>query len=107
MTLIASVLIPNIAIAVARRDQPALADHPLILYAAERQRAIVTAASDDTGATAGMPLRQAITRCPQAVYLAADPERDRQACVALGNLLETFSPRVALQMLGPDAIIDL
>ena len=98
MTLIASVQIPNIAIAVARRDQPALADHPLILYAAERQRTIVAAASDDTGATAGMPLRQAITRCPQAVYQAAHPERDRQACIALGNLLESFSPRVVFSM---------
>ena len=107
MTLIASVQIQNIAIAVARRDQPALADHPLILYAAERQRTIVAAASDDTGATAGMPLRQAITRCPQAVYQAADPERERQACVALGNLLETFSPRVVFSMAGADAIVEL
>lgn len=107
MTLIASVQIQNIAIAVARRDQPALADQPLILYTAERQRTIVAAASDDTGVTAGMPLRQAITRCPQAVYQAADPERDRQACIALGSLLATFSPRVVFSMQGTDAIVDL
>ncbi|HJZ49451.1 MAG TPA: hypothetical protein VKE41_19875, partial [Roseiflexaceae bacterium] len=107
MTLIASVLIPNIAIALARRDQPALAEHPLILYAAERQRTVVAAASDDTGVRAGIPLRQAITRCPQAVYQAADPERDRQACIALGNLLETFSPRVVFSMAGTDSIVNL
>jgi nucleotidyltransferase/DNA polymerase involved in DNA repair len=107
MTLIASVQIPNLAIAVARRDQPALAEHPLILYAAERQRTLVTAASHDTGVTPGMPLRQAITRCPQAVYQAADPERDRQVCIVLGNLLETFSPRVVFSMAGTDAIVDL
>jgi DNA polymerase IV len=105
--MIACVQISNIAIAVARRDQPALADHPLILYRAERQRTLVADASDDTGVAAGVQLRQAVARCPHAVYEAADPERDRQACAALTNLLDAFSPRVAADMLGTDAIFDL
>jgi hypothetical protein len=107
MTLIASVRIPNLAIAVARRDDPALADAPLVLYTAERQRTIVAAASDDTGIAAGTPLRQAVVRCPQAVYRAADPERDRQASTTLITLLETFSPRVAPTAFAPDTVIDL
>ena len=56
MNLIASVSIPNLAIAVARRSDPALHDAPLILYTATRGRTIVAAASDDTGIAAGTPL---------------------------------------------------
>jgi DNA polymerase-4 len=107
MNLIASVHIPNLAIAVARRDDPALADHPLVLYTAERQRTIVAAASDDTGIAAGTPLRQAIVRCPHAVYRPADPDRDLQISTTLITLLETFSPRVAPHTLAPDTVIDL
>jgi DNA polymerase-4 len=107
MTLIASVYIPNIAVAVARRDEPALGDAPLVLYTATRGRAIVAAASDDTGIAAGTPLRQAVVRCPHAVYRPADPDRDRQVCTSLITLLETFSPRVAPHALAPDTVIDL
>jgi nucleotidyltransferase/DNA polymerase involved in DNA repair len=107
MNLIASVYIPNLAIAVARRDDPALADHPLVLYTAARQRAIVAAASDDTCVIAGTPLRQAIVRCPHAVYRPADPDRDRQISATLITILETFSPRVAPHALAPHSVIDL
>ncbi len=107
MTLIASVHIPNLAIAVARRDDPALAAASLVLYVAERQRTIVAGASDDTGIVAGTPLRQAVVRCPHAVYRPADPEHDRQVCTSLITLLETFSPRVAPHAVAPDTVIDL
>jgi nucleotidyltransferase/DNA polymerase involved in DNA repair len=107
MSLIASVHIPNLAIAIARRDDPALADTPLILYTAERQRAIVAAASDETGVAPGTPLRQAAVRCPHAVYRPADPDRDRQVCTTLITLLETFSPRVTPHATAPDIVIDL
>jgi DNA polymerase-4 len=107
MNLIASVHISNLAIAVARRDDPALADHPLVLYTTASQRAIVAAASEDTGIAAGTPLRQAAVRCPHATYRPADPDRDRHACTTLLTLLETFSPRVAPQALAPDTVIDL
>src|SRR6266508_3888083 len=107
MTLIASVHIPKFAVAVACRDDPALADTPLVLYTAAHQRAIVAAASDDTGIAAGTPLRQAAVRCPHAVYRPADPERDRQILATLITLLETFSPRVAPTAFAPDTVIDL
>jgi DNA polymerase IV len=107
MSLIACVQIPNIAIAITRRDEPTLADRPLILYTAERQRTLVAAASEDTGVVAGIPLRQAIARCPHAIYRPAVPERDWQARAALATLMESFSPRIAPDVLGVDAIIDL
>src|SRR6266540_5101212 len=107
MSLIASVCIPNFAISVARRDDPALADTPVVLYTAARGRTTVAAASDDNGIAAGTPLRQAVVRCPHAVYRAADPERERHACTQLIAFLETFSPRVAPHALAPDSVIDL
>jgi len=107
MALIACVLVPQLAVAVARRDDRALADAPLVLYAQERQRATVVAASPDTGLAPGTPLRQAIVRCPGAVYRPAAPDHDQQALAALVRLLEAFSPRVAADPLMSDARIEL
>jgi len=107
MSLIASVGIPNFAISVARRDDPALADTPVVLYTAARGRTTVAVASDDTGIAAGTPLRQAGVRCPHAVYRPVDPERDHQAYTSLIALLETFSPHIAPHALAPDTVIDL
>jgi len=107
MALIAGVQIPNLPIAIARRDEMAPLDRPLVLYRVERQRAVVYAASDDTGLSPGMPLRQARVRCPQATYLLAEPERDRQVIAALAALLEAFSPRVAASERLPDPALVL
>jgi hypothetical protein len=62
--------------------------------AVERQRATVYAASSDAGVTIGLPLRQARLRCPQANYLPAEPECDRQTIAAVTQLLGAFSPRL-------------
>ena len=87
MTRIACVTIPNLPIAAALRDSIAQANQPLVLYANERQCAVVYAASSDAGVTIGLPLRQARLRCPHAMYLPAEPERDRQAVAAVRELL--------------------
>src|SRR5215208_2446749 len=97
MALIACVQIPQLAIAVARRDDPALVDTPLVLYAEGRQRAAVVAASAETGLAPGMPLRQAVVRCPAAIYRPATPARDQQTLAALVQILQAFSPRVTAQ----------
>ncbi len=109
MALIACVQIRNLPIAIAERDGVAPLDRALVLYTAERQRAAVYAASSDTGLSPGMPLRQARVRCPQAIYLPAEPERDRQVIAALAALLGVFSPRVAVVERLPDAafVLDL
>lgn len=107
MVMIGCVRLPNLPIALARRDGPAPVDRPLILYAVERQRAVVYAASDDAGLAAGTPLRQARLRCPQATCLTADPECDRLAVTALARLLGSFSPRVALAEGAPDVSLTL
>jgi nucleotidyltransferase/DNA polymerase involved in DNA repair len=107
VTRIACVWIPNLPIAVVQRDGLAPAGARLVLYTVERQRAAVYAASSDTGVTAGVPLRQARLRCPQATYLPAAPERDHQAVAAVTQLLATFSPRLEELEALPDPALAL
>jgi DNA polymerase IV len=107
MALIGCVQIPEFAIAVARRDNPTLADSPLVLYGEGRQRATVAAASAETGIRPGVSLRQALVRCPHAIVRPAAPDRTQQVLAALIHLLHTFSPRVAAHSLSDDAQIEL
>jgi nucleotidyltransferase/DNA polymerase involved in DNA repair len=106
MTLYACVQIPHLAVAIARRDQPALTHTPLILYTSG-PRTTVYAAAPETSAPLGLPLRQALLRAPQAVCRPANPDHDQAVVAGLVGLLETFSPRVAAIAAVPDAIIDL
>lgn len=101
MSRIACIAIPNLPIALARRDDPALAARPLVLYRAEG-RTVVYAASEDSGIVPGTPLRQACLRCPQAIYALAEPARDNAALAQLTALLGAFSPRVAALAPLPD-----
>ena len=73
MTLMACVQIPQFPIAVARRDTPALAEMPLLLYTTAQSRAMVYAADCGTNVPAGMRLQRA--------HLLADERLgDAQAC---------------------------
>jgi DNA polymerase-4 len=107
VTSIACVQFPNLPIAVARRDGLAPATQPLVLYAAERQRAVVYAASSDAGVTPGLPLGQARLRCPQAIYLPAVPERDHQTIAAVTEVLDAFSPRLEVVESPPNPALAL
>src|SRR5262245_51853830 len=105
MTLFMSVQIPHLAIAVARREDPALRNVPLILYMSG-PRVTVYDAAPETGATAGQSLRQALLRAPQAVCRPAMPEHDRVVIASLIALLQTFSPRMASVATRPHGLID-
>jgi DNA polymerase-4 len=107
MTFVASVQIPNLPIAIARRDNRAPAGRPLVLYMVELHRAAVYAASTDANVETGMPLHRARVRCPQATYLLAEPDRDRQLVAELAHLLGIFSPRVAVDAWAPHAALAL
>ncbi len=102
MTLLACVQIPNLAIALARRDDPALVDRPLVIYTTDRARPTISAASPETDATPNTPLKQALLRCPEVVCRPADPARERQIAAALTDLLASLSPRVAATAHQPD-----
>jgi DNA polymerase-4 len=107
MTLMACVQIPQFPIAVARRDTPALADTPLILYTTAQSRAIVYAADCGTNAPAGMRLQRAMLAAPHAVCRPATPERDQAVFTALLSRIAQFSPRVATTAMLPNAIVEL
>jgi nucleotidyltransferase/DNA polymerase involved in DNA repair len=61
--------VPDLAVALARRDEPRLWDHPVLVAAAGSVRGCSPEARRD-GVTVGMPLRQALARCPRAAALA-------------------------------------
>src|SRR5258705_12944588 len=75
-TMIACVVIPNFAIAIHRRDSPALTQGALILHAAEK----VYAASEhgyQAGVEVGMSIREAQLLCSGAHFVRADIEKYR------------------------------
>ena len=63
---------PQLALARVRRDQPALRDRPLMLWAQRGQTALVTAADDLR--LVGLSLARAERLCPDADYLATNPQ---------------------------------
>ena len=104
MTRFATVLVPNMPIAVVRRDEPALAHRPILLYEDRGGRATIVAA-EATAGLVGLPLRQAATRCPAAVVRRAQPAQVAQAVRLLRGVLDRFSPRVARQQQGADVAL--
>ena len=77
MTLVACVQLMNLPVALARRDEQALAERPLVLYTVGRERASVYAASDDAGVITGMPLHRARGEggCPPTPTPMADSRK--------------------------------
>jgi DNA polymerase-4 len=107
MTLMACVQIPQFPIAVARRDTPALAEAPLLLYTTAQSRAMVYAAACETNVPAGMRLQRAMLASPHAVCRPATPERDEVVFTALLSRIAQFSPRMAATAMLPDAVVEL
>jgi hypothetical protein len=105
MMRFATVLIPNLRIALAYRDDPTLVERPLLLYATHGRRATVSAASDAAAGPVGLPLREVLVRWPDAVVRRANPTREAQAVARLRTLLEHFSARLAPQHQGADALV--
>jgi nucleotidyltransferase/DNA polymerase involved in DNA repair len=103
----ACVQIPNVALARARRDEPALARQPLVVYTPHPTRSLVYAASEEIAIAPGMPLRQALVACPDAACRAAEPARDAALVAELAGLLESFSPRATTGAALPHAAIEL
>jgi nucleotidyltransferase/DNA polymerase involved in DNA repair len=103
MTWYATLLAPQLPISVARRDDPALARRPLLIYDAASPRPVVTAASADSGIAPGMALCHARLRCPDARCRPADPAALDAAVGALRAVLAQVSPTVTVDSTTPDA----
>ena len=93
--MIACVLITHFAAAVERRQNPALAETPLVITEPFRATERVFAVSEEAaqlGVEPGAPVRQAETICPQARFIAVEHNKYQQAFDELLGMLETLSP---------------
>ena len=86
--------IPHFAVALARRDNPSFHDRPLVLIGEDRHVFAVSAEAATHGIVAGLPVRTAEVRCPQALLLEADVPRCRAEFETLLQLLDCTSPTV-------------
>src|SRR2546425_11135562 len=83
---VACVLVPDFAVAVERLDRPELAGRPVVVGGAPEERKAVLACSAEArarGVRVGIPLRDALARCPEAVLLEARPARSAAPAEAL------------------------
>jgi DNA polymerase IV len=90
-------------IAVERRVTARLAGRPVVLAPGGTDRAIVWSASPEAalaGITAGMPIYQALRRCPDLVLLPPRLALYRRAARALERILLPFVPVIEPHTLG-------
>ncbi len=94
---IACILIPHLPIAVERAAAPSLRGKPVVIGETSDGRKAVLDCSPEAeaeGVRAGMPLRQALALCSEAVFLTPNPSRYREAADAVLDALEAISPEV-------------
>jgi len=100
MTL-ACVLLPRFQIQVELSARPALRGRPVIITTSEGgKRVVLDASVEAEQATAGMPLQEAIARCPDAVLIEPDHTRYHTAFEAVLDGLNRCSPVVEGERLG-------
>ena len=86
--------IPHFAVALAQRDDPDLKGRPLVLVDPEGRVFDASAEAAAGGVAAGMTVRAAEVRCPEARLVEADVARCRAEQDGLFQVLERASPRV-------------
>jgi len=94
---VACLLIPDFAVAVARRDHPETRGRPLIVAAAGEDAPRVRACCPQavrSGVSEGMVLRRALSLCPKAAVVPADERALAETAAALRTLAERHSPAV-------------
>ncbi|MGD0765881.1 MAG: DNA polymerase Y family protein [Dehalococcoidia bacterium] len=100
---IACIIIPHFSVAVERQRDPSLRGRPVVIGETPDQRKAVLDCSPEgeaQGVRAGMPLRQALALCRDAVFLPPHPSLYRDVFESVLAGLETFSPEVEEDTLG-------
>jgi nucleotidyltransferase/DNA polymerase involved in DNA repair len=95
--------VPGFYAQVERAERPELAERPVIVGGDPRKGGLVQAATADAaaaGVVPGMPVLEAIERCPNARALATDMRRYRQAGVRLFACLRAVCERIEESGLG-------
>ncbi|MEO6398809.1 MAG: hypothetical protein ABIP13_10115 [Tepidiformaceae bacterium] len=90
-------LVPNFAIALARRDNPQLRGRAVVVGGSPEEYAAVTACSEEaaaSGVTIGATLRRALALCPSAVFLPLQDAAVNAEASHLVDLLRLYSPTV-------------
>jgi len=85
--------------AIEQRCNPALVGQPVLVCGNATNRTVVTAASYEArpyGIESGMPLFQALPRCPHAVVIEADPLKYIDIARGIQAILLRFSPTVEI-----------
>ena len=92
---IACILIPHFPVAVERRRDPSLCRRPVVI-GDDRRKGVLDCSpeAEARGVRIGMPLRQALALCRDAVFLAAHPALYRETFDSVLDVLENFSPEV-------------
>jgi nucleotidyltransferase/DNA polymerase involved in DNA repair len=99
---VACLLIPDFAIALARRDHPALAGRAVVVGGSPEEHAQVTACSEEAaakGVSAGTTLRRALALCPDAVFLPLSEGQVSAEAAAINDILRDHSP--AVEVIAP------
>jgi DNA polymerase-4/protein ImuB len=100
---IACVLIPHLPVAVERQRDPALRSRPVVIGETPDQRKAVLDCAPEAeaqGVRVGMPLRQALALCREALFLPPHPSLYRDVFESVLEALEGFSPEVEESALG-------
>src|SRR6266511_2308853 len=96
---VACVAVPHFLVAVERRDDPTLRGRPVVVGGRPDERKEVADCSVEAmarGVRQGMSLREALSRCPEAVFVEAHAERYRTVMTQMVSALLELSPLVEL-----------
>jgi DNA polymerase-4 len=89
--------VPGFYAAVERADKPDLASRPVIVGGDPRKRGLVQSATPDAleaGVVVGMPMREALERCPEGRALRTDMRRYREMASRLRACFRRLTHRV-------------
>jgi DNA polymerase IV len=102
---VACIAVPHFIVEVERLHEPALQGRPVVVGGPPEERKAVLDCSAEAmarGIRPGMPLREAISRCAEAVFVEAHPHWYEAATLALVHALLELSPLV--EPAGPGVI---
>lgn len=94
---VACVVVPHFAVEVERLLDPTLRGRPVVVGGAPEERREVldcSAEAMERGVRPGMTLREALSRCAEAAFVEAHPERYRATMLAMVGALLELSPLV-------------
>lgn len=94
---VAFLFVPHFPVAVEARERPELRGQPVVIGGAPEERKAVIDCSPPAfqqGVRRGMPLREALSRCPEGIFLVARHALYREVAATMSLALDQVSPLV-------------